>query len=193
MPGTFCSPNMWRRIWNNTLVARAFTRSWRMRSEARRARAHGEFLHRRGGQPGSAGEVQTCTAAVSAATKSRTNRKGLLIGCHHRRVGCGRFSFLATRETGNVHSSRSGEKRCGASIRKFKPRSGQRLFRRWIQDEILTRLSKIADLKVISRTSTQHYKSAPENLPEIARLLGVAYVLEEPCRRAPMPCALTCS
>src|SRR6266404_383435 len=35
-----------------------------------------------------------------------------------------------------------------------------------IQDEILTRLSKIADLKVISRTSTQHYKSAPENLPE---------------------------
>src|SRR5437870_2562376 len=43
-----------------------------------------------------------------------------------------------------------------------------------IQDEILTRLAKIADLKVISRTSTQHYKSAPENLPEIARQLGVA-------------------
>src|SRR5256885_2930499 len=40
-----------------------------------------------------------------------------------------------------------------------------------IQDEILTRLSKIADLKVISRTSTQHYKSAPENLPEIGKLL----------------------
>jgi TolB-like protein/Flp pilus assembly protein TadD len=47
-----------------------------------------------------------------------------------------------------------------------------------IQDEILTRLSKIADLKVISRTSTQHYKSAPENLPEIAKLLGVANILE---------------
>jgi TolB-like protein/Tfp pilus assembly protein PilF len=47
-----------------------------------------------------------------------------------------------------------------------------------IQDEILTRLSKIADLKVISRTSTQHYKSAPENLPEIARQLGVANILE---------------
>src|SRR5437870_4663578 len=47
-----------------------------------------------------------------------------------------------------------------------------------IQDEILTRLAKIADLKVISRTSTQHYKSAPENLPEIARLLGVAHILE---------------
>jgi TolB-like protein/class 3 adenylate cyclase len=47
-----------------------------------------------------------------------------------------------------------------------------------IQDEILTRLSKIADLKVISRTSTQHYKSAPENLSEIARQLGVAHILE---------------
>src|SRR5207249_181276 len=47
-----------------------------------------------------------------------------------------------------------------------------------IQDEILTRLSKIADLKVISRTSTQHYKSAPENLPEIAAQLGVAHILE---------------
>ncbi len=47
-----------------------------------------------------------------------------------------------------------------------------------IQDEILTRLSKIADLKVISRTSTQHYKSAPENLPGIARQLGVAHILE---------------
>src|SRR5206468_4207669 len=47
-----------------------------------------------------------------------------------------------------------------------------------IQDEILTRVSKIADLKVISRTSTQHYKSAPDNLPEIARQLGVAHILE---------------
>jgi serine/threonine protein kinase/Tfp pilus assembly protein PilF len=47
-----------------------------------------------------------------------------------------------------------------------------------IQSEILTRLSKIADLKVISRISTQHYKSAPENLPEIARQLGVAHILE---------------
>src|SRR5947207_1010138 len=51
-------------------------------------------------------------------------------------------------------------------------------FTEGIQDEILTRLSKIADLKVISRTSTQHYKSAPANLPDIARQLGVAHILE---------------
>src|SRR5437764_12910320 len=47
-----------------------------------------------------------------------------------------------------------------------------------IQDEILTRLSKIADLKVISRTSTQHYKTVPANVPDIARQLGVAHILE---------------
>jgi TolB-like protein/Flp pilus assembly protein TadD len=47
-----------------------------------------------------------------------------------------------------------------------------------VQEEIMTRLSKIADLKVISRTSTQPYKSAPENLTEIAKQLGVAHILE---------------
>jgi len=47
-----------------------------------------------------------------------------------------------------------------------------------IQDEILTRLSKIADLKVISRTSTQHYKTVPANVPDIAKQLGVAHILE---------------
>jgi TolB-like protein/Tfp pilus assembly protein PilF len=53
-----------------------------------------------------------------------------------------------------------------------------------IQDEILVRLAKIADLKVISRTSTQHYKSAPENLREIGQELGVAHLLEGSVQRA---------
>jgi TolB-like protein/Flp pilus assembly protein TadD len=47
-----------------------------------------------------------------------------------------------------------------------------------IQDEILTRLSKVTDLRVISRTSTQQYKSAPDNLREIGKQLGVANLLE---------------
>ena len=47
-----------------------------------------------------------------------------------------------------------------------------------VQDEILTRLARIGDLKVISRTSTQQYKSAPENLREVGRQLGVAHILE---------------
>ena len=53
-----------------------------------------------------------------------------------------------------------------------------------IQDEILTRLSKIADLKVISRTSTQHYKSTPGNLREIAKQLGVAHIVEGSVQRS---------
>ncbi len=53
-----------------------------------------------------------------------------------------------------------------------------------IQDEILTRLSKIADLKVISRTSTQKYKSAPDNLREIAHQLGVSNILEGSVQKA---------
>ncbi|HWY49845.1 MAG TPA: tetratricopeptide repeat protein, partial [Chthoniobacterales bacterium] len=51
-------------------------------------------------------------------------------------------------------------------------------FTEGVQDEILTRLAKVADLKVIARTSTQRFKSAPENLPDIARQLGVANILE---------------
>ena len=51
-------------------------------------------------------------------------------------------------------------------------------FAEGVQDEILTRLSKIANLKVISRTSTQHYQSAPKDLREIAKQLGVAHILE---------------
>src|SRR5437879_3564479 len=53
-----------------------------------------------------------------------------------------------------------------------------------IQDEILTRLSKIADLKVITRTSTQQYQSKPGNLSEIARQLGVAHILEGSVQKA---------
>ncbi|PYK36149.1 MAG: hypothetical protein DME54_02170, partial [Verrucomicrobia bacterium] len=53
-----------------------------------------------------------------------------------------------------------------------------------IQEEILTRLSKIADLKVISRTSTQRYKGTPTNLLEIAKQLGVAHILEGTVQKA---------
>jgi TolB-like protein len=57
-------------------------------------------------------------------------------------------------------------------------------FAEGVQDEILTRLAKVADLKVISRTSTQHFQSSPENLPAIAQQLGVAHVLEGSVQKA---------
>jgi len=53
-----------------------------------------------------------------------------------------------------------------------------------IQEEILTRLSKIGDLKVISRTSTQRFRNSPENISQIARQLGVANILEGGVRKA---------
>src|SRR5207247_3153246 len=53
-----------------------------------------------------------------------------------------------------------------------------------IQDEIMTRLAKIADLKVISRTSTQQYQSKPGNLSESAKQLGVAHILEGSVQKA---------
>ena len=57
-------------------------------------------------------------------------------------------------------------------------------FAEGIKDEILTRLAKVADLKVISRTSTQKYKSAPDNLRDIAKQLGVLNILEGSVQRA---------
>src|SRR5437868_9496029 len=53
-----------------------------------------------------------------------------------------------------------------------------------IQEEILARLSKIADLKVISRTSTQKYQSSPDNLREIAQQLGVTNIVEGSVQKA---------
>src|SRR5437899_7881280 len=53
-----------------------------------------------------------------------------------------------------------------------------------IQEEILTRLSRIGDLKVISRTSTQRFKNSLESIPDIAKQLGVATILEGSVRKA---------
>jgi TolB-like protein len=57
-------------------------------------------------------------------------------------------------------------------------------FAEGIQEEILTRLASIADLKVISRTSTERYRSKPGNLAEVAKQLGVANILEGSVQKA---------
>src|SRR5207249_10737354 len=57
-------------------------------------------------------------------------------------------------------------------------------FAQGIQDEIITTLSRISGLRVISRTSTAHYQSAPENLSEIGRQLRVSNVLEGSVQKA---------
>jgi TolB-like protein/Tfp pilus assembly protein PilF len=92
-------------------------------------------------------------------------------------VAAGLFFF------GRYTSSKRGAEMSEKSIAvlPFENRSEDKAnayFAEGVQDEILTRLSKIADLKVTSHTSTQHYKSVPENLAEIAKQLGVAHILE---------------
>ncbi len=96
-------------------------------------------------------------------------------------------AYLAAERVGLINGSRkvstvaTGIVEKSIAVLPFENRSEDKAnayFADGIQDEILTRLSKIADLKVISRTSTEHYKSAPENLPEIARQLGVANIVE---------------
>src|SRR5438094_1017916 len=57
-------------------------------------------------------------------------------------------------------------------------------FAEGVQEEILTRLAKVADLKVISRTSTQRFKSAPSDLREIAKQLGVMNIVEGSVQKA---------
>jgi serine/threonine protein kinase/Tfp pilus assembly protein PilF len=119
-----------------------------------------------------------------AAPKERLNKKTLIIG------GIAAVSILALaglyfgtlkQHAKPVSPEASAIPEKSIAVLPFENRSEDKAnayFADGIQDEILTRLSKIADLKVISRTSTQHYKSAPENLSEIARQLGVAHILE---------------
>ena len=57
-------------------------------------------------------------------------------------------------------------------------------FAQGVQDEILTRLAKVADLKVIARTSTQRFKSAPADLRDVAQQLGVTNILEGSVQKA---------
>src|SRR5437016_4436161 len=75
----------------------------------------------------------------------------------------------------------------GVAVLPFENLSGDpdnAYFANGIQEEILTRLTSIGDLKVISRTSTQRYESKPRNLSQIAKQLGVANILEGSVQRA---------
>ena len=123
----------------------------------------------------------------SAAITRRTGRKltALIVVIATLAAGLTLFRLLpSTRRTGpdeNRGRLAPGMERKSIAVLPFENLSAEKAnayFADGIQDEILTRLSKIADLKVISRTSTQHYESAPQNLAEIARQLGVAHILE---------------
>jgi len=125
--------------------------------------------------------AQTRTRAVP---RKRLNRKTPIIGgiaalCVLALAGL--YFGVLNRQAKSVSQAVVAIPEKSIAVLPFENRSEEKAnayFAEGIQDEILTRLSKIADLKVISRTSTQHYKSAPENVSEIARQLGVAHILE---------------
>src|SRR5947209_2969677 len=100
-------------------------------------------------------------------------------------LALGYFAFdkfvLAPRRVAAPNASPSGANAKSIAVLPFENLSDEKqnaYFAEGVQDEILTRLAKVADLKVIARTSTKRFQSAPENLPDIAKQLGALNVLE---------------
>ena len=124
--------------------------------------------------------------SVTRRVSRETGRKitALIVVCAAAAAGLMVFRFLRTQELVGkepVSQLAGAIESKSIAVLPFENLSEEKAnayFADGIQDEILTRLAKIADLKVISRTSTQHYKSAPGNLSEVARQLGVAHILE---------------
>jgi TolB-like protein/predicted Ser/Thr protein kinase len=120
--------------------------------------------------------VHRCNTKFSTQARSRRRRFAL--------ATAGAVLVIAAIAIGAwlyQHAQFSGQFERSIAVLPFENLSGDKgnvYLAEGIQDEILTRLSKIGDLKVISRTSTQHYKSKPQNLREIAKQLGVAHILE---------------
>jgi serine/threonine protein kinase/Flp pilus assembly protein TadD len=120
--------------------------------------------------------VHRCHTKFSTEARSRRRRFALATA-----VGVLVVAAIATGTWLYQHAQFSGQFERSIAVLPFANLSGDKedaYLAEGIQDEILTRLSKVADLRVISRTSMQHYKSKPQNLREIAKQLGVAHVLE---------------
>jgi len=102
-------------------------------------------------------------------------------------IATGLLIFQFTRKTSVTTNPNVGADSRSIAVLPFDNLSSDKenaFFAQGIQDEIITTLSKISGLRVISRTSTAHYKSAPENLPEIARDLRVSNILEGSVQKA---------
>ena len=121
--------------------------------------------------------------AESLPRKGRVGRKGLTLLV----VVAGAVAMvllwfqIAPGKKGPPPSARSSVERRSIAVLPFENLSEDKAnayFADGMQDEIITRLTKIGELKVISRSSTQRYRSKGENVTEIARQLGVAHVVE---------------
>ncbi len=122
---------------------------------------------------------------VASAPTSRTNRKTLLVSSTVGVLISGLLGFWLFKRSFAPQLAGVAEK--SIAVLPFENLSDDKsnaYFADGIQDEILTKLASIADLKVISRTSTAKYKSKPEDLRTVSQQLGVATVLEGTVQRA---------
>src|SRR5947208_12747429 len=120
--------------------------------------------------------VHRCSTKFSTEARSRRRRFAVVVA-----VATLILVAIAIGTWLYQHAQFSGQLERSIAVLPFENLSGDKenaYLAEGIQDEILTRLSKVGDLKVISRASTQPYKSKPENLREIAKQLGVAHFLE---------------
>ena len=123
------------------------------------------------------------------ASSRKTGRKLIAITAVLGAVAAGLFVFQYVRSKATTSDASLGETIPNKSIAVLPFDNLSRdpdnaYFCEGVQDEILTRLARVADLKVISRTSTQKYRSAPDNLREIAKQLGVMHVVEGSVQKA---------
>lgn len=171
-----------------------------MRGETRHCNLRGESLHGGAGQSRSAGKIkktastEKAPAAISQPKGASPSRRWLYIGAAGLLLGAvalGLFCFPPARLRSGGGKEAFRQPAIAPQVVKVAEKSiavlpfenlshdpDNAYFADGIQEEVLTRLSKISDLKVISRTSTLRFKSAPENLSEIAKRLGVAHLLE---------------
>src|SRR6266404_3142178 len=129
------------------------------------------------------------TRTLRRALGKSSNKKALLLGSTAALfvLSLAGLYFGVLKPQAKPVSQAAGIPEKSIAVLPFENRSGEKAnayFADGIQEQILTRLAKIADLKVISRTSTQRYQSKPKNLAEIAKQLGVANILEGSVQKA---------
>ena len=119
---------------------------------------------------------QTKAPAESIVSKIKRHKRGVLLTLAAAILATAAFAYSFYFRA--LAPSPNGKSIAVLPFENLSEEKSNAYFAEGIQDEILTRLSKIADLKVISRTSTQRYKNTSQKLSEIANQLGVANLLE---------------
>src|SRR5260370_11096994 len=128
------------------------------------------------------GQPVLATSGISPPPTLR--RKHLLIAAGILLIAATGVGVWLQSRHANVTASAPAKSIAVLPFENLSEEKGNAYFADGIQEEILTRLAKIADLKVISRTSTQQFQSKPANLSEIAKQLGVANILEGSVQRS---------